>query len=57
MWLYDGEEWTHEGGSDEQKRAETPRPQWNEFVPELQVIEIVHVPVPDRHIPMPLPLP
>jgi hypothetical protein len=57
MWLYDGEEWTHEGGSDEQKRAETPRPQWNEFVPELQVVEIVHVPVPDRHIPMPLPLP
>jgi hypothetical protein len=56
MWLYDGEEWTHEGGSEQQPN--TPRPQWpDEFVPELQVIEIVHVPVPDRHIPMPFPLP
>lgn len=44
MWVYDGEEWTQEGG-EQRTQTEAPRPRWaDEFVPELQVIEIVHVP-------------
>ena len=42
MWVYDGEEWTDEGA--ERKPETTPRPQPGEFLPELQVIEIVPVP-------------
>jgi len=44
MWVYDGEEWIEEGGT-ERKPETTPRPPLDEFVPELQVIEIVPVPV------------
>ena len=55
MWVYDGEEWTEEGG--EPKPETTPRPPLDEFVPELQVIEIVHVPTvkPSYITPFPLP--
>lgn len=56
MWVYDGEEWTQEGGSEQRTRTESPRPQWaDEFVPELQVIEIVHVPKSTPIPPFPLP--
>lgn len=55
MWVFDGEEWTDEGG--ERKPDTTPRPPYDEFVPELQVIEIVQVPpVKPSYVP-PFPLP
>ncbi|HKR67001.1 MAG TPA: hypothetical protein VJZ00_24955 [Thermoanaerobaculia bacterium] len=58
MWVYDGEEWTQDDGSEKSTviKSETPRPRWDEMMPELQVIEIV-VPVPrNRNVP-PLPMP
>jgi hypothetical protein len=55
MWVFDGEEWTNVGG--EQKPETTPRLPQDEFVPELQVIEIVQVPpVKPSYMP-PFPLP
>jgi len=55
MWVYDGEEWTDEGSSD-RKPETAPRPPLDEFVPELQVIEIVQVPpVKPNYVPFPLP--
>jgi hypothetical protein len=56
MWVYDGEEWTEEGGSSSAK-PEEQRPRWEELMPELQVVEIVPmtVPVPSRNYPLPTP--
>ncbi len=56
MWVFDGEEWTEEGASQSPQKPEPMKPAAGEFYPELQVIEIVPVPVPQpRHIPFPLP--
>lgn len=56
MWVYDGEEWTEEGG-ERKPETTTPRLPQGEFVPELQVIEIVQVPtVKPSYVP-PFPLP
>lgn len=58
MWVYDGEEWTQDDGSEKSTavKAETPRPRYDQMMPELQVIEIV-IPVPrNRNVP-PLPMP
>jgi hypothetical protein len=47
MWVYDGETWTQEGGSNTPTPAkpDTAHPQrFDEFVPELQVIEILPIP-------------
>ncbi len=54
MWVFDGEEWTEEGVSEKKidVRAHIPM---NEFVPELQVIEIVQVPKTKPMPPFPLP--
>lgn len=38
MWVFDGEDWTEENGSD-RKSESTALPMWDQFVPELQVIE------------------
>ena len=57
MWVYDGEEWTDEGSSSERKPETTPRPQLDEFVPELQVIEIVPIPPAKPSYVPPFPLP
>jgi hypothetical protein len=55
MWTYDGEEWTEEGA--ESKKPESPqRPRVDGFMPELQVIEIVQVPMP-RPQPVPYTIP
>jgi hypothetical protein len=55
MWVFDGEEWTEEGVT--KKSEPTPMtPRFDEFQPELQIVEIV--PVPEnrtRYIPVPLP--
>jgi len=60
MWVYDGEEWTQDDGSigsTGSKKLETPRPRYDQMMPELQVIEIVPVtPRTQRDVP-PLPMP
>jgi len=55
MWVFDGEEWTEEGSS--QQKPESSLPAYDEMMPELQVIEIEHVPTTPRtnYIPVPLP--
>lgn len=58
MWVFDGEEWTQDDGSEGSatKKSETPRPRYDELSPELQVIEIVPVRPRNTNVP-PLPLP
>jgi hypothetical protein len=59
MWVYDGEQWTQDDGSECSTtvvKSETPRPRYDETMPELQVVEIV-VPVPRRSNVPPLPTP
>lgn len=59
MWVYDGEEWTKDDGSigPATSKPETPRPRYDQMMPELQVIEIVPVtPRTQRDVP-PLPMP
>ncbi len=54
MWVYDGEEWTQEGGSggrDSRQPEMTPR--FDEFTPELQVIEILPVVRRNNDLPFP----
>ena len=58
MWVFDGEEWTQDDGNEHAtpKTEKSSRPRYEEFSPELQVIEIV--PVVPRHSNVPpLPLP
>jgi len=46
MWVFDGEDWTEEnGGSSTPKTPTAPR--FDEFMPELQILEIL--PVPRKH--------
>jgi hypothetical protein len=58
MWIYDGEQWIEEGGSESDAKPDTTMPQFDQFYPELQVIEIplprpTYVP----SFPLPYPLP
>jgi len=55
MWVFDGEEWTEEGVSEKPRVDTGKKIPMNEFVPELQVIEIVHVPKTKPVPPFPLP--
>ena len=57
MWVFDGEEWTEEGGSSASERKPEPAlPMFDEMMPELQVIEIERIPTPrPNYIPVPLP--
>lgn len=60
MWTFDGEEWTEEGGAQNTgRKPETSLPpRWEETMPELQVIEIEHVPPTTtriNYVPLPLP--
>lgn len=57
MWVFDGEEWTQDGGTTTSSapKAEATRT-FDELMPELQVIEIVPLPTKNQWIP-PLPLP
>jgi len=42
MWVFDGEQWTEEGGStDKTPKAEQKQFRIEEFLPELQVVEVV----------------
>jgi hypothetical protein len=56
MWVFDGEEWTDEGGGSTTAKPATA-PRFDEFMPELQILEVVPLPVPRRNdLPYP-PLP
>ena len=56
MWTFDGEQWTEEGASEEKRNVvETITVPMEQFVPEMQVLEIVPVVVPKTQIPFPLP--
>jgi hypothetical protein len=60
MWVFDGEEWTQDtGGLEPHAKAEPARPRYEEMMPELQVIEveIVHVPNKNNNIVPVLPIP
>jgi hypothetical protein len=54
MWIYDGEEWIEEGSKETDESERTSRSE-DEFIPEMQVIEIV--PTPAHHPVPPLPMP
>ncbi|HVR38612.1 MAG TPA: hypothetical protein VMU84_05925 [Thermoanaerobaculia bacterium] len=58
MWVFDGEEWTEEGSSEQSSKTRTETMtslRIDDLVPELQVVEVVPVPR-TKHIP-PFPLP
>ena len=55
MWVFDGEQWTEEGAVEEKRKVETTSIPMEQFVPEMQVIEVVPVVVPKTQIPFPLP--
>ena len=56
MWVFDGEQWTEEGGSSEQQAPkQNHQQQFDMFLPELQVVENTQiVPRPD-YVPFPTP--
>jgi hypothetical protein len=57
MWTYDGEQWIEEGANDKERKTDrTQRPE-EMYQPEMQVIEIVPVPVPKTNYVPPLPMP
>jgi hypothetical protein len=45
MWIYDGEQWTEEGASENVTKQERAPKHEEMFYPELQVVEVV-IPVP-----------
>lgn len=58
MWVYDGEEWVEDDGrNDAPANHPEPRPRYDEMMPELQVVEIVPVPLPRKSDLPPLPMP
>jgi hypothetical protein len=55
MWVFDGEEWKEEGGSEREVRTEVTLPMFDQMQPELQIIEVpVSVPR-TNYIPVPMP--
>ncbi len=57
MWVYDGQEWIEEGVSESERKSDrTPRLE-DVVEPELQVVEIVPLPVPQSNYVPPFPLP
>ncbi len=58
MWVFDGERWIEEGSA-RNDRTSTPAPElgFEEFVPELQIVEVVPVPRKRDDIPPYFPVP
>ena len=54
MWVFDGEQWTEEGGSSEQKPKAEQVFRIEEFQPELQIVEVVPTVPRTNRIPVPL---
>jgi len=57
MWVFDGETWIDEGASPGEVKRPADTSRFEEFYPELQVIEITPVLPRTNHIPFPLPTP
>ena len=56
MWVFDGEQWIEEGGSEKQAtRTETQQMPYDMFLPELQIAEVVPTTPRINKIPFPLP--
>ena len=55
MWVFDGEQWVEEGGSDKSVKIDQVQLRIEEFQPELQVIEVVQIPKTNHVPPFPLP--
>ena len=55
MWIYDGEQWIEEGVTENESKPDNQMPQFDQFVPELQVIEVVPLPKTNYVPPFPLP--
>jgi hypothetical protein len=55
MWVFDGEEWTEEGGSSEKKTKAEQVFRIGEFQPELQIVPVVPTVPRTNRIPVPLP--
>ncbi len=55
MWVFDGEDWTEEGGASPERKPANSLPIWNETMPELQVIEYLPPTRPTDMPPLPLP--
>lgn len=55
MWIYDGEQWIEEGASENETKSETRMPQFDQFYPELQIVEVVPLPKPNYIGPITLP--
>ncbi|HEX9161435.1 MAG TPA: hypothetical protein VF980_06970, partial [Thermoanaerobaculia bacterium] len=52
MWVFDGETWTNEGGQPEQKESlEAQAARYEQYMPELQIQEIVSVPQRAKDVP------
>jgi len=57
MWIYDGSEWIEEGTS-EVKPQQPNQPEYDLYLPELQVVEYVPTTPATRNVPViPFPLP
>ena len=54
MWVFDGEEWVEEGKA-EQKREDRVPVRIEQFVPEMQVVEVVPLPQKNPFPAFPLP--
>ena len=55
MWVFDGEQWTEEGGStDKTPKAEQKQFRIEEFLPELQVVVVVPTVPRTNRIPVPV---
>ena len=57
MWIFDGDQWKDEGASDNATKPELQAPRREErFYPELQIVEVVPLPVRrPNYVPLPLP--
>ena len=56
MWVFDGEEWVQEGGSEQSSDAPVRRSTDQEFYPELQIVDVPVVRRErDTHFPIPIP--
>jgi hypothetical protein len=56
MWVFDGEEWTEEGGAEKSSTSEQKQQmRYEQFQPELQVVEVVIQVPKTNYVPHPLP--
>jgi hypothetical protein len=57
MWVFDGEQWTEEGAGEAKRNVNVVDINFriDQFVPELQVMEVVPVAKPNPVPPFPLP--